>query len=49
MEKNLDHDQEKTDEIVKSVNPDSSFMKDQNLCQKCHGPRRNCERAECPQ
>jgi len=47
--KKLDHDQDKTDQIVKSVNPDRDFMKDKNLCQRCHGPRRGCERPECPQ
>lgn len=48
-DKKLDHDTEKTEEIVKSVNPDSGFMKASNLCTKCHGPRRRCERPECPQ
>ncbi len=48
-EKKLDHDQDQTEEIVKSVNPDTGFMKSKSLCQKCHGPLRKCERLECPQ
>jgi len=45
----LDHDVEKTDQIAKSVDPDRDFMKAENLCVRCHGPRVLCERNDCPQ
>lgn len=47
--KKLDHDQDKTDQIAKSENPDPGFMKSASLCQKCHGPLQICDRDECPQ
>lgn len=48
-EKDLDHDQDKTDQIAKSVDPDRDFMKAENLCVRCHGPLVMCDRADCPQ
>jgi len=47
-DKDLDHDQEKTDSLVKSVNPDNDYMKSQGLCPKCHGPAKRCDRQDCP-
>lgn len=46
--KDLDHDQDKSDELVKSVNPDSEYMNQRGLCSKCHGPKRACNREGCP-
>jgi len=45
----LDHDTHKTDTLVKAVNPDVDFMKAENLCVRCHGPKVVCERNDCPQ
>lgn len=45
----LDHDQDQTEEMVKAVNPDKEFMDQKHLCTKCHGPKRICERDDCPQ
>jgi hypothetical protein len=47
--KDLDHDQDKTDVLVKSVKPDGEFMDEECLCVRCHGPKRVCEREDCPQ
>lgn len=44
----LDHDQDKTDELVKSADPSKSYMDGKGLCGKCHGPKRKCTRAGCP-
>lgn len=41
--------QAETENIQKSVNPDSEYMKDHGLCQKCHGAKKRCDRDGCPQ
>jgi hypothetical protein len=43
MSKDLDHDQDKTDNLQKSENPDKGYMDQKNLCQKCHGPKGSCK------
>lgn len=45
-EKDLDHNQDKTDVIAKSEKPDTEFMEDERLCRKCHGPMSFCN-GEC--
>ena len=45
----LDHDTESTDTLVKSVNPDSDFLKSEQLCRRCHGALRVCDKEDCPQ
>lgn len=40
---------EESENIQKSEKPDSDYMKDHNLCQRCHGVRRKCEDISCPQ
>lgn len=47
-EKDLDHDQDKSDEMIKSANPNRDYMKQRGLCSKCHGPMRHCDRQGCP-
>jgi hypothetical protein len=44
----LDHDQDQSDSMIKSVNPDAEFMKSEGLCGKCHGPANGCGRRDCP-
>lgn len=51
---NQDHDlkwqkQDESENIQKSANPDTEYMRDHNLCTKCHGNRRVCGEASCPQ
>ena len=46
MVKDLDHNQENTDVLVKAVKPADDFMKSEGLCPKCHGPLCDCE--DCP-
>jgi len=49
QKKDLDHDQEQTDNLVKSVKPDVGFMKAEGLCVRCHGKLTKCDRLDCPQ
>lgn len=39
----LDHDQDKTDNLQKSENPDKDYMDQKDLCTKCHGPKGSCK------
>lgn len=45
----LDHDQDQTDVLAKAVKPDHDFMEENKLCPRCNGPKRKCEREDCPQ
>jgi hypothetical protein len=38
-----------SDSLQKSERPDKSYMEDHNLCRACHGKKRVCELAHCPQ
>jgi len=38
-EKDLNHHQEETDNLQKSVEPDSDYMKAHDLCVTCHGAK----------
>ena len=40
---------EESEHIQKSEKPDADYMTENNLCQKCHGARRDCGVAGCPQ
>lgn len=48
MPDKLDHDQDQTDSLQKSVHPDNDYMKSEGLCTKCHGPSKRCVREDCP-
>lgn len=41
--------QDTSDNIQKSANPDGEYMKDHNLCTKCHGIKQRCSIDGCPQ
>lgn len=41
--------QDETDNLQKSENPDGEYMKDKGLCVVCHGVRKKCDKAGCPQ
>jgi hypothetical protein len=38
----LDHNQDETDNIQKSAEPDNDYMDARGLCKKCHGPVGRC-------
>lgn len=38
-----------SDSLQKSVNPDRGYMEDKNLCTVCHGKKKVCDLAHCPQ
>lgn len=38
-----------SDSLQKSAKPDRGYMDEQNLCRVCHGVKKVCERADCPQ
>jgi hypothetical protein len=40
---------EESENIQKSEKPDADYMADHNLCQKCHGAKRDCGVTGCPQ
>lgn len=44
----LDHDQEKSDNLQKSEKPDKEYMDEKDLCPRCHGPKKACDRDDCP-
>lgn len=41
--------QDETENLQKSENPNSGYMKDRQLCGLCHGAARNCGMVNCPQ
>lgn len=41
--------QDETENLQKSANPDSEYMKDRDLCRTCHGKVTLCDRGDCPQ
>lgn len=41
--------QDQTPNLQKAMNPDSDYMKDRNLCVRCHGVANDCGRLDCPQ
>lgn len=47
--KDLDHDQQESTTLAKSVKPDDGFMKSEGLCRRCHGKLKVCARNDCPQ